>query len=125
MNTTDPDITPILKDITVSWSQRQYGYISGRVICSENPLVDFLIHDSGDPLIDATVLVVGTSFGAMTGENGEYLIKIKAGTYSIESRMVGMILQVLDGVIVTAEDTTFINFELEPEPYSGVRITID
>lgn len=117
MNTTDPDITPILEDITISWSQRQYGYILGKVIYSDGSIYG--------PILGATVLATGTSFGVMTDENGEYLLKIEAGTYSIQSRMVGMIPQVLDGVIVTAEDTTFINFELEPGPYSGVRITID
>ena len=46
---------------------------------------------SGNPLIGATVMVVGTSYGAMTDANGEYfIINLQPGIYSIEAFMVGM-----------------------------------
>ena len=46
---------------------------------------------SGNPLICATVMVMGTSYGAMTNANGEYfIINLQPGDYSVQTTMVGM-----------------------------------
>ena len=46
---------------------------------------------SGTPLIGATVMIVGTSYGAMTDQNGEYfIINLQPGNYDVVGRMVGM-----------------------------------
>jgi hypothetical protein len=47
--------------------------ISGRLFDGSN----------NEPLIGATVLVVGTNTGSLTDVNGEYIINIDPGTYDL------------------------------------------
>ena len=56
---------------------------------------------SGNPLVGATVMVVGTAFGAMSDPNGEYMIEgLAPGVYSIQARMVGMGARTIEGITV-------------------------
>jgi outer membrane receptor protein involved in Fe transport len=78
------------------------GKIAGRVIDSE-----------GNPLIGAAVMIVGTSYGAMTDANGEYfIINLTPGTYDLRAQMVGMGTQEAQGVQVVADLTTRMDFTL-------------
>lgn len=45
--------------------------------------------DTGEPIPNANVIVVGTSFGASTNSNGEFEIEIKPGVYDVEARVIG------------------------------------
>ena len=68
---------------------------------------------SGEPLIGATVMVVGTSYGAMTDANGEYfIINLQPGEYDVQARMVGMQDQTKTGVSVIVDQTSPLNFSL-------------
>ncbi len=61
-------------------SYAQYGKISGKVTDSETK----------EPLVGATVLLQGTTFGASTDINGNYVIlNVPAGTYAIKTFYVG------------------------------------
>lgn len=65
----------------------------------------------GTPLIGATVMVVGTSFGAMTGTDGSYSISnLTAGSYDVIARMVGMGDAQITGIVVTPGGTTTCDF---------------
>lgn len=87
------------------------GKIAGRVTDSD-----------GNPLIGATVMIVGTTFGAMTDPNGEYfIINLQPGTYDLKSRMVGMGEQTMEGASVIADMTTRMDFVLSPE---AVGVTV-
>jgi hypothetical protein len=78
----------------------------------------------GTPLVGATVMVVGTSYGAMTDHRGEYLIiNLPPGTYALEARMVGMACMTVEGVEVaeglTTEYSFAPGFELSPPEEPG------
>ena len=90
------------------------GKIAGRVTDTD-----------GNPLVGATVMVVGTSYGAMTDPNGEYfIINLQPGTYSLQARMVGMGEQTKEGASVLADMTTRMDFLLNPEAVGNTVITV-
>lgn len=90
------------------------GKIAGRVTDSD-----------GNPLVGATVMVVGTSFGAMTDPNGEYfIINLQPGNYDLQARMVGMGEQTKQGASVLADMTTRMDFVLNPEAVGSTVITV-
>jgi len=90
------------------------GKIAGRVT-----------DNSGNPLIGATVMVVGTSYGAMTDANGEYfIINLQPGTYSVAASMVGMSNKTAEGVAVVVDQTSPMNFSLDPATVGSTTITV-
>jgi outer membrane receptor protein involved in Fe transport len=90
------------------------GKVAGRVV-----------DDSGNPLIGATVMVVGTSYGAMTDANGEYfIINLQPGAYNLQASMVGMNSQTFEGVSVTVDQTTPVNFTLTTGAAGNTLITV-
>jgi len=81
--------------------------------------------DSGNPLIGATVMVVGTSYGAMTDANGEYfIINLQPGTYNLQASMVGMNSQTYEGVTVTVDQTTPVNFNLSTGAVGSTTVQV-
>ncbi len=90
------------------------GKIAGRVTDTD-----------GNPLIGATVMISGTSYGAMTDPNGEYfIINLQPGTYNLRSSMVGMGEQTQEGASVIADMTTRMDFVLNPEAVGSTVITV-
>jgi hypothetical protein len=87
-----------------------------------------VISETGVPLVGATVMVVGTSNGAMTDSFGTYtIINLAAGTYSLHARMLGMRGFTVEGVIVTADHVTIQDFYMSYYPmnsYPGSHILI-
>lgn len=87
------------------------GRISGKVTDLE----------TGEPLIGANVLVVGTSFGAATDVNGEYLIiNLSAGTVEVRCSYIGYQTITTSDVRVTTGLTNEVNFQL---PAEGVSVS--
>ena len=79
------------------------GKIAGRVIEKA----------SGDPLPLVNVMIVGESKGAATDADGNYIIlNIKPGTYTVKATMLGYAESIVTGIVVRADLTTRINFEL-------------
>ncbi len=75
---------------------------------------------SGEPLIGANILVVGTSFGAATDINGEYNIQnLEPGVYQLKASFIGYQTITVSNVRVNADLTTEQNFKL---PGEGVTI---
>ncbi|RKZ05057.1 hypothetical protein DRQ21_00870 [Candidatus Fermentibacteria bacterium] len=90
------------------------GKIAGRVTDAD-----------GNPLIGATVMIIGTSFGAMTDPNGEYfIINLQPGTYDLQASMVGMGKQTAEGASVIVDMTTRMDFVLNPEAVGSTVITV-
>jgi len=80
---------------------------------------------SGTPLIGATVMIVGTSYGAMTDQNGEYfIINLQPGTYDVIGRMVGMGDQTMQGVSVLVDMTTRVDLTLNPVTVGSTVVTV-
>ena len=90
------------------------GKIAGRVTDQE-----------GNPLVGATVMVVGSSYGAMTDANGEYfIINLPPDTYTLRASMVGMGAKEAPGVQVITDQTTRMDFNLDPEATGVTVITV-
>lgn len=82
-------------------------------------ITGYVCDDRGNPLVGATVMVVGTSYGAMTDAYGEYLIEdLEPGEYSIQASMVGMSSRTIEGIRVTGNQITTCDFG-EPAFGSG------
>ncbi len=68
---------------------------------------------TGDPLPSAIVRIVGENSGAATDTEGRFIIlNVKPGTYTLRASMVGYSEGGLQGIVVRADLTTTVNFEL-------------
>ncbi len=76
-----------------------------------------------EPLIAATVFVKGTTAGTVTDKNGEYLLVLKAGTYTLQISYIGYSTQ---EETVTLEDnrTVELNVGLAAEAIMGEEAVI-
>ncbi|MCL5031054.1 MAG: TonB-dependent receptor [Bacteroidetes bacterium] len=75
---------------------------------------------TGEPLIGANIVVVGTSFGAATDIKGEYAISnLDAGVYELKASYLGYKTVTISNVRVNADLTAEINFQL---PATGVAV---
>jgi outer membrane receptor protein involved in Fe transport len=91
------------------------GKIAGRVVDKE----------TGEPLIAANVLIVGTPLGAATDREGDYyIINIPPGTYSIRVSYMGYRAEVRTDVLVLVDKTTTLDFELEIQVVEGEQVTV-
>jgi hypothetical protein len=80
---------------------------------------------SGEPLIGANVLVVGTSLGAATDVNGEYTIfNVQAGVYEVKSSYIGFQTITTTNVRVNTDLTTTVNFQLPSEGISVGEVVV-
>lgn len=71
--------------------------------------------DVGAPLANATVTVQGTQLGALTADNGRYLIlNVPVGEHVVEVQLIGYTTQ-RRTVTVVAGQPTIVDFQLEPE----------
>ena len=71
---------------------------------------------TGEPLIGANVIVMGTSIGAATDANGEFLLmNLEAAVYEVRASYLGYQTITLTNVRVNADLTTYISFELPSE----------
>lgn len=74
---------------------------------------------TGEPLIGANIIVVGTSLGAATDVNGEYSVSnLSPGVYEIKSSYIGYQTITQVGVRISAGLTTETNFQLPGEGIS-------
>lgn len=92
----------------------QTGKLSGRIA-----------DNAGESLIGATALVVGSTLGAASDLDGTYsIIRIPPGTYSIRFSMVGFQAKVVEGVLITSNNTTTLNVSLNEEVIEGEEIVV-
>src|SRR3989304_4953649 len=75
---------------------------------------------SGEPLIGANILVLGSSFGAATDINGSYTItNLEAAIYQVRASFVGYQTVTYSNIRVNADLTTELNFQL---PGEGIEL---
>ena len=97
------------------WVAAQSGKITGTLTDA----------DSGEPLIGATVGIQGTTKGAITDVDGNYLmLNVAPGEYILEARYIGYATVVVQEVIVRTDLTTEQDFELAPESYEGEEVVV-
>lgn len=93
----------------------QTGKIFGKVVDAQ----------TGEPLIGANVLILGTNYGAATDVKGEFIIlNILPGTYNISARYIGYREQINQNIKVYVNLTTEVNFNLQTEEYTTDVIVV-
>jgi hypothetical protein len=76
--------------------------------------------ETGEALIGANIIIVGTSYGAATDVNGEYIIlNLRAGVYEVKCSYIGYQTRTTSNIRINADLTTELNFEL---PAEGVQV---
>ena len=81
---------------------------------------------SGKPIAHAQVLVVGTSFGAITNADGAYRIdSIPAGTYVVRARFIGYAPTEVRNVKVKAGQSVTADIVLQPSPIQLNEVVVD
>ncbi len=71
------------------------------------------VSDSMGPLGSASISINGTKNGTTADVNGNYALKVQAGTYSITASYIGYANQIVQQVKVIAGQETVVNFKLE------------
>lgn len=97
-------------------SQAQVGKIAGKVTHLE----------TGEPLIDANVIIEGTNLGAAVDLDGRYyIINVPPGFYTVTASLVGYATQKITAVEVNSSRTTRLDFALRPSfiPMEAVTVT--
>jgi hypothetical protein len=93
----------------------QTGKVNGRVIDRE----------TGEPLIGASVSILGTTLGAATDVDGRYnILQITPGTYDVKTSFVGYQEVTISGIRVAAGLTQDVDFSLPAEDIEVEPIVI-
>jgi len=80
---------------------------------------------TGEPVVNANVVIVGTDFGAATSLDGDYFImNIPPGKYSVTASYVGYIAVTQQEVMVYADYTTTLDFKLESTVVEGQEVVV-
>lgn len=80
---------------------------------------------TGEALVGANVLVVGTSLGAATDVNGEYtILNLNAGTYEVKASYIGYQTITQTNVRVNTDLTTELNYQLPAEGISVGEVVV-
>jgi hypothetical protein len=79
--------------------------------------------DDGSPLASATIAVDGTTMGTISDFNGEYVLSLKAGTYTLNVSYIGF-ESVLESITVEDNKTTTFNTSLAPSSILGEEIIV-
>jgi outer membrane receptor protein involved in Fe transport len=81
--------------------------------------------EQGQPVIGATVLLVGTSIGTAVDVDGQYaVINIPVGGYSVRYSSIGYQTKVVEGVRITSNNTTVQNVILAEEVFEGQELIV-
>lgn len=107
-------ITVLLSLISISLFAGN-GKISGTVTDASN----------GETLVGVAVLIQGTTVGAATDLDGNYVIEnVLAGTYKLEISYIGYQKKLIDEVVVKSGETTNVNIILEPSAHTLTEVVI-
>jgi outer membrane receptor protein involved in Fe transport len=92
------------------------GELSGKIVNEE----------TGEPLPGVAVSVFGTVMGALTNDDGEYIIlNVPVGTYNIQASLIGFAQVEVTNVAVSAELTSYTDFALSKKALElGRTITV-
>ncbi|PID62680.1 MAG: hypothetical protein CR986_00985 [Ignavibacteriae bacterium] len=80
---------------------------------------------TGEALIGANIIIIGSSFGAATDENGDFIImNLDAGVYELKASYLGYQSITIKNVRVNTDLTTEIDFKLPAENISVETVTV-
>ncbi len=81
--------------------------------------------ETGKPLVGVNVIVVNTSLGAITDNQGKYVIlDIHPGTYTVRFSYIGYEIVNKAGEYVSVDNTTWINAKLKQSVIQGAEVTV-
>ncbi|MBN1780394.1 TonB-dependent receptor [bacterium] len=76
---------------------------------------DVIDQDTQQKLIGANIIVEGTMMGAATSADGYFnILNVPPGTYTLKATMMGYMPMIIQGVRVSIDQTSKINFTLNP-----------
>ncbi len=105
----------LLMLFSCSFVLAQSGRVSGKVTDKE----------TGEPLIGANIIIVGTSFGAASDVNGDYVIRqVQPGNYTIKASYIGYQDVTISNVRVVAGLTAEQNFQLSSSKITTGEVVI-
>ncbi len=91
------------------------GKIKGTIIDSE----------TGEPLIGANVIILGTSLGAATDLDGNFFIlAVRPGEYKLKASMIGYETMIQTQVIVEVDRTIIVDFNLSPTELKSAEVVV-
>lgn len=91
------------------------GKISGNII---DP-------NTGEPVIGANIILLGSTIGAATNVEGDYVIlNVPPGTYSLKASSIGYSPTTVIDVRVNIDQTTIVDFELKEEIYETGEVIV-
>jgi outer membrane receptor protein involved in Fe transport len=91
------------------------GKIKGKVIDAESSM----------PLPGVNIIVVGTTFGASTDENGNYtILNLSPGFYTLKFSMIGYAAYTIKDVKVSIDLTTNVDAKLKTEVIVGEEVVV-
>lgn len=80
---------------------------------------------TGEPLVGANVILVGTTWGAATDVDGYYvLLNVPAGTYTVEFNYLGYKTVRVENVRIVPDITKQLNVDMEPTVLQGEVIEV-
>ncbi|MEM8556538.1 MAG: TonB-dependent receptor [Bacteroidota bacterium] len=80
---------------------------------------------TGDPLPGVNVVIEGTTTGASTDFDGEFvIIGVRPGTYTLIASYIGYAQKSITGVRVNVDLTTSVDFELQEEAFEGQEVVV-
>lgn len=101
--------------LSVSVTYAQAGTIKGTIIDASTK----------EPLIGATVLLVGTSNGAATDLDGNYTISdVNTGNHSLSVSYIAFKPITKSDVIIDATKEMIVNFEMQPDDYALQQVEV-
>ncbi len=101
--------------LTTSLFAGTTGKIKGKVIDAETAM----------PLPGVNIVVVGTTFGASTDENGNYtILNLSPGYYTLKFSMIGYSNYIIKNVKVSIDLTTNVNAKLKTEVIAGKEVVV-
>ncbi|MGE5846941.1 MAG: TonB-dependent receptor, partial [Ignavibacteria bacterium] len=75
-----------------------------------------IVDENNEPLPFANIIVIGTTLGGTSDEDGNYfIINISPGTYTLKASYVGYTSSTISGVKVSVDRTTPVDFQLNSE----------
>ncbi len=105
----------LLMLFSCSFVLAQSGRVSGKVTDKE----------TGEPLIGANIIIVGTSFGAASDVNGDYTIRqVQPGNYSIKASYIGYQDVTVSNVRVVGGLTATQDFQLSSSKITTGEVVI-